>query len=47
VPFLTIAILCVLFLRKNTKIVDRITDVNGAAAETQNSFGFLKLCCNH
>jgi len=25
-------------------MVDRITDVKGAAAETQKSFGFLKLC---
>ncbi|WVZ23888.1 hypothetical protein V8G54_002432 [Vigna mungo] len=39
------AILWVLFLRKNTTMVDRMTDVNGAAAETQNNFGFLKLMC--
>lgn len=25
--------------------VERITDTNGAAAETQKSFGFLALCC--
>lgn len=42
--FLTIAIpLCLCLIRK-TIIVDRITDVNGAAADIQNSFGFLKLC---
>jgi len=47
VLFLTIAILWVLFLRKNTRMVDRMTDVNGEAAEIQNNFGFFKLCCNH
>jgi hypothetical protein len=26
-------------------MVERMTDVKGAAAEAQNSFGFLKLCC--
>lgn len=25
-------------------MVDRITEVNGAAAETQNNFGLFKLC---
>lgn len=25
-------------------MVDRMTDANGAAAETQNRFGFLMLC---
>lgn len=31
-------------LRQKTRMVDRITDDNGAAAETQKSFGFLMLC---
>lgn len=33
-------------LSKNTKRVDKITDVSGAAAEIQKSFGFLMLCVN-
>lgn len=31
-------------LRRKTISVERRTDVNGAAAEIQNSFGFLMLC---
>lgn len=31
-------------LRRKTISVERITDVNGAAAEIQKSFGFLMLC---
>lgn len=32
--------------RRKTISVERITDVNGAAAEIQKSFGFLMLCNN-
>lgn len=44
--FLTIEIFGDSDLRKKTISVERITDVNGAAAETQKSFGHLMLCNN-
>lgn len=46
VSFLTIAILLILCLIEKTKMVDRITEVNGAAAEIQNNFGLFKLYHN-
>ena len=43
---LTTEILWDFDLRQNTKSVERITDVNGAAADTQNNFGLFMLYVN-
>ena len=41
---LTVEIPCNLDLRRKTIRVERITEVNGAAAEIQKSLGFFMLC---
>lgn len=46
VKFLTVLTMGSFDLRRKTIRVERITDVNGAAAETQKSFLFLMLCIN-
>lgn len=42
--FLTVAMPWIFDFKRKTRRVERITDVNGAAADTQKSFGFLVLC---
>lgn len=42
--FLTVAMPWIFDFKRKTRRVERITDVNGAAADTQKSFGFLELC---
>lgn len=44
--FLTVAMFGSFDMKRATKNVDKITDANGAAADTQNSLGFRKPCIN-